>query len=156
MRSINSKKHWHTFVRPYFSRPRLHLQHKKVLQHPKKNKKSTMADPTPWPCSPNIVPHNVTQNFPFDGINIDTLPFVPEVSFGDWTAAAADTKAIVTMSGCDKDCLKACIVTVLAYIWGIQDMFPAQLDAVSWLLLPIHQNHLAVIQWTGAGKTHIL
>ena len=35
-------------------------------------------------------------------------------------------------------------------------MYPAQLEAVYCLLHPLHPNHLAVIQRTGAGKTHIL
>ena len=35
-------------------------------------------------------------------------------------------------------------------------MFPAQLNAVYRLLHPMRPNHLAVIQRTGAGKTHIL
>jgi superfamily II DNA helicase RecQ len=35
-------------------------------------------------------------------------------------------------------------------------MFPAQLDTVYRLLHPVHPDHLAVIQRTGAGKTHIL
>ena len=35
-------------------------------------------------------------------------------------------------------------------------MYSAQLDAVYRLLHPVHPNHLAVIQQTGAGKTHIL
>ena len=35
-------------------------------------------------------------------------------------------------------------------------MYPAQLDAVYRLLHPVRPSHLAVIQRTGAGKTHIL
>ena len=35
-------------------------------------------------------------------------------------------------------------------------MYPAQLDAVYRLLHPVRPNHLAVIQQTVAGKTHIL
>jgi len=35
-------------------------------------------------------------------------------------------------------------------------MYPAQLDAVYCLLHPVHPNHLAVFQRTGADKTHIL
>jgi len=35
-------------------------------------------------------------------------------------------------------------------------MYPAQLDTVYRLLHPVHPNHLAIIQRTGAGKTHIL
>ena len=35
-------------------------------------------------------------------------------------------------------------------------MYPAQLDAVYCFLHSVRPNHLAVIQQTGAGKTHIL
>jgi len=35
-------------------------------------------------------------------------------------------------------------------------MYPAQLDAVYRLLYPVRPNHLAVVQRTGASKTHIL
>jgi hypothetical protein len=35
-------------------------------------------------------------------------------------------------------------------------MFPAQIDAVFCLLHPVKPNHLAVVEQTGAGKTHIL
>jgi hypothetical protein len=35
-------------------------------------------------------------------------------------------------------------------------MYPTQLDAVYRRLHPVRPNHLAVIQQTGAGKTHIL
>jgi hypothetical protein len=35
-------------------------------------------------------------------------------------------------------------------------MFPNQLDAVFCLLHPMKPNHLAVIEQTGTGKTHIL
>jgi hypothetical protein len=117
-------------------------------------KKSTKANPTPLPCLPAILPHEVTQDSPFNVLDTDHLPFVPDTSFGDWMAA--NTVMIVTMSGCKENCLKECIVAALASIWVIQDMFLAQLDAVFQLLHPIHQNHLAVIQQTGAGKTHIL
>jgi hypothetical protein len=52
--------------------------------------------------------------------------------------------------------LKACIIAASASVWGVQDIFPAQLNAVYHLLHPTRLNHLAVIQQTGAGKTHIL
>ena len=60
------------------------------------------------------------------------------------------------MTGCDEDRLKSCIVAASALVWGVQDMYPAQLDAIYRLLHPVRPNHLAVIQRTGAGKTHIL
>jgi hypothetical protein len=52
--------------------------------------------------------------------------------------------------------LKACIVAALASIWGIRDMFLAQLNAVNQVLHAMHSNCLVVIQQMGAGKTHIL
>jgi hypothetical protein len=113
-----------------------------------------MANPNPPPCSPNIVPHEVTQDSPFVGSNIDPLPVLPELSFNDWMAN--ETAAAVAMSGCNKDRLKVCIVAASASNWGIWEMFLAQLDAVYSLLHPMHPNHLTVIQQTGAGKTHIL
>jgi hypothetical protein len=60
------------------------------------------------------------------------------------------------MSGCDNNHLRACIVAASASVWGIREMFLAQLNTVFCLLHPILPNHLAVIQQTGAGKTHIL
>ncbi len=41
-------------------------------------------------------------------------------------------------------------------VWGVREMFLAQLDAVYCLLHPMRPNHFAVIQQTGDGKTHIL
>jgi hypothetical protein len=60
------------------------------------------------------------------------------------------------MSGCEDDSLKACIVAALASIWSVRDILLPQLNAVYQMLHPMHPNHLAVIQQTGAGKTHIL
>jgi hypothetical protein len=60
------------------------------------------------------------------------------------------------MSGCDDDRLKSCIIAASASVWNVHEMYPAQLDAVYRLLHPLRPNHLAVIQQTGAGKTHIL
>ena len=60
------------------------------------------------------------------------------------------------MTGCDDDRLKSCIVAASASVWGVLEMYPAQLDAIYRLLHPVRPNHLAVIQRTGAGKTHIL
>jgi superfamily II DNA helicase RecQ len=61
-----------------------------------------------------------------------------------------------TAGGCDDNRLKACIVAALTSIWGVPDRFPAQLNAVFCLLHPMKPNHLAVVERTGAGKTHIL
>jgi hypothetical protein len=60
------------------------------------------------------------------------------------------------MSGCDDDWLKSCIIAASASVWGVHEMYPAQLDTVYPLLHPVRPNHLAVIQRTGDGKTHIL
>jgi hypothetical protein len=60
------------------------------------------------------------------------------------------------MFGCDEDRLKSCIIAASASVWSVHKMYPIQLDAVYHLLHPVHPNHLAVIQRTGAGKTHIL
>jgi len=68
----------------------------------------------------------------------------------------AGTKRFLAMAGCDDDRLKSCIITASASVWSVPEMHPAQLDAVYRLLHPVRPNHLAVIQQTGAGKTHIL
>ncbi len=60
------------------------------------------------------------------------------------------------MSGCDDEQLKSCIIATSASVWSVNEMYPAQLDVVYPLLHPLHPNHLAMIQRTGAGKTHIL
>jgi hypothetical protein len=112
-----------------------------------------MVDPNPPPCLPDIGPHEVTQDSPFDGSNINPLPILPDLSFHDWTAN--DTAAAIAMSRCDDDRLKACIVTFSVSVWGVWEMFLAQLDAVYCLLHPMNPNHLAVIQQTGTRKTHI-
>ena len=78
----------------------------------------------------------------------------PDKGFDDWSPA--DTARIVTMSGCDDDRLKSCIIAASALVWSVHEMYPAQLETVYRLLHPVHPNHLAMIQQTGAGKTHIL
>jgi hypothetical protein len=113
-----------------------------------------MAGLNPPPRSLDIIPHEVTQDSPFDGSNINPLPVLPDSSFDDWVAD--DTAAAVAMLGCDDNCLKACIVAASVYVWGVWEIFLAQLDTVYRLLHPMHPNHLAVIQQTGARKTHIL
>jgi hypothetical protein len=114
-----------------------------------------MTNPTPPPCSPDLVPHAIAQDSPLDRDNARLLSFIPEASVADCTAMAG-TGATVATSQCDDDCLKACIFAASASVWGVQDIFPAQLNAVYRLLHPTHPNHLAVIQRTGAVKTHIL
>jgi hypothetical protein len=104
-----------------------------------------MTDPTPPPRSPDLVPNTVTQDSPLGQDNIHLLSFVPEVSVADGTAVAG-TGAMVTTSQCDDNRLKACIVAASTSVWGVQDIFPAQLDAVYCLLHPTRPNHLAEIQ----------
>ena len=60
------------------------------------------------------------------------------------------------MSECGDEQLKSCIIAASASVWSVNKMYPGQLDAVYRLLHPLRPNHLAVIQQTGAGKTHIL
>jgi hypothetical protein len=88
-----------------------------------------MAELPSPPRLPYLVPHEVSQNSPFDVIDNHPLPFVPDASLADWTAAGAE--AIITMSGCNDHCLKACIVAGLASVWGFQNVFPAQLYALN-------------------------
>ena len=56
------------------------------------------------------------------------------------------------MTWCDNDQLKSCIVATSALVWGVECIFPAQLDAVYHLLHPVLPNHLAIIRRTDAGK----
>jgi superfamily II DNA helicase RecQ len=113
-----------------------------------------MTNSIPPPGSPNIVPPGVTNA----EINIAneplSSPVPPDVGFDDWTAA--DTEHIVAMSGCSDDRLRACIVAASSSVWGVQEMYPTQIDSVFRLLHPVRPNNLAAIQQTGAGKTHIL
>jgi len=113
-----------------------------------------MADSTPPSGSPYIIPPGVTNA----EINITdeppSYPDLPDKGFEDWTAA--DTAHIVAMSGCSDDRLRACIVTASSSVWGVQEMYPTQIDSVFRLLHPTRPNHLVVIQRTGAGKMRIL
>ena len=113
-----------------------------------------MADSIPPPGLPNIAPPGVTNA----KINIankpPSSPVPPDVGFDDWTAA--DTERIVAMSGCSDDQLRVCIVAVSSLVWGEQEMYTMQIDSVFCLLHPVRSNNLAVIQQTGASKTHIL
>ncbi len=113
-----------------------------------------MADPNPPPCLPDIVPHEVRQDYSFEGMVRNPIPFVPDPHFGDWSAE--DTEEIVALSGCNDLCLKLSIIAASVSIWGILAMYPAQIDAAFCLLHPTHPNHLAVIQRTGVGKMHIV
>jgi superfamily II DNA helicase RecQ len=114
-----------------------------------------MSDPTPLPPLTSLVPHHVSRDPPFDGDDNHPLPIVLDASIGNRTMAAMMAGAAAA-GGCDDDCLKACIVAASMSVWGVPDMYPAQLDAVFCLLHPMKPNHLAVIERMGAGKTHIL
>jgi hypothetical protein len=74
--------------------------------------------------------------------------------FGNWMDP--DMDKVVTLTRCDDGCLKACIIAMSTSVWGVPEMFPAQIDAIFCLLHPMKPNNLAVIEQTGAGKTHIL
>jgi hypothetical protein len=129
-------------------------QKKRDRRGTKNRKNTTMANSTPPPGSPYIVPPGVTNA----KTNIASKPpsstVPPDVGFDDWTAA--DTERIVAMSGCSDDRLRACIVAASSSVWGVREMYPTQIDAVYRLLHPLRTNYLAVIQRTGAGKTHIV
>ncbi len=113
-----------------------------------------MADSIPPPGLPNIVPPGV-MNAEINIANKPPLsPVPPDVGFDDWTVA--DTERIVAMSGCSDDQLRACIVAASSLDCGVQEMYTTQIDSVFCLLHPVRSNNLAVIQQTGAGKTHIL
>ena len=113
-----------------------------------------MADSTPPPGLPNIVPPGVTNA----KINIANKPLSspvpPDVGFDNWTAT--DTDHIVAMSGCSDDRLRACIVAASSSVWGVQEMYPTQIESVFRLLHPVCPNNLAVLQQIGADKTYIL
>ena len=113
-----------------------------------------MTEPPPPPRSPNCAPPKVTQDSPLQGYDDELLSHHPNDGFDDWSPT--DTALVVAMMGSHNDRLKSCIVTASAAGWGIEDMFPAQLDAIYCLLQPVLPDHLAVIQRTGPGKTHIL
>jgi hypothetical protein len=87
--------------------------------------------------------------------NVHHPSFVPEASVADGTAAVG-MEATVEISQCNGDHLKVCILAASTSVWGVQDIFPSQLDVMFCLLHPTLPNHLAVIQQTGAGKTYIL
>jgi hypothetical protein len=70
--------------------------------------------------------------------------------------AVMGTAATDKTPQCDDDQLKQCIIAASTSVWGVPEMFPAQLDTVYHLLHPTCPNHLAVIQRTGAVKIHIL
>ena len=113
-----------------------------------------MTELPPPPLLPDCPPHEVTQDSPFKGHDNNPISHPPDEGFDDWSPA--DTARIVAMFGCNNEQLKSCFIAALALVWGVNKMYPAQLDAVYRLLHPLHPNHLAVIQQTGAGKTHIL
>jgi len=110
-----------------------------------------MADQTPPPDSPNIVPPGVTNA----EINIanepPSSPMRTGAVFDDWTTS--DTARIVSMTGCCDDRLRACIIAASSSVWGVEyEMYPTQIDAVFRLLHPVRPNHLTLIQQTGVGK----
>ena len=107
----------------------------------------------PQPRSPDYAPHDVTQDTPLQGDDNNPLSDLLDGGFDDWSTT--DTARIVAMTWCDNNRLKSCIVAASASVWGVEDIFPAQLDAVYRLLHPVLPNHLAVIQQTGTGKMHI-
>jgi hypothetical protein len=94
-----------------------------------------MSDSMPSPPSTSLVPHHVSRDPPFDGDNNHPLPIILDASIGDRTMAAT-TAGAATAGGCDDDHLKVCIVATSTSVWGVPDMFPAQLDAVFCLLPP--------------------
>ena len=112
-----------------------------------------MTDSIPPPGSLDIVPPGVT-NAEINIVNEPpSSPVPPDFGFDDWTVA--DTERIVAMYGCSDDRLRACIVAASSSVRGVQEMYTMQIDSV-FLLHPVRSNNLAVIQQTGAGKTHIL
>jgi len=114
-----------------------------------------MTEPPPPLRSPDCAPHNkVTQINPLQGDEEDGLSHPPNEGMDNWSLA--DTERFVAMSGCDDDRLKSCILATSVLVWSVHEMYLAQLVAVYHLLHPVRPNHLAVIQRTGAGKTHIL
>ena len=68
----------------------------------------TEPPPPPPPRSPDYAPHEVTQDPPFEGHDNDPISHPPDEGFDDWSPA--DTARIVTMSMCDDDRLKSCII----------------------------------------------
>jgi hypothetical protein len=56
-----------------------------------------MTEPPPPPQSPDCAPHEVTQDNPLQGYEDDTLSYLPDEGFDDWSPA--DTERFVAMSG---------------------------------------------------------
>jgi hypothetical protein len=137
-----------------FSALGLISQPKNPCQPPKNTYNINMANFMPSPSLLSLAPHDVAWDGSFNRINSDPLPYVLDANFGDWTDA--DTDEVVALTRCDNGCLKACIIATLTSVWGVPEMFPAQIDAVFCLLHPMKPNHLAVIEQTSTGKTHIL
>ena len=119
------------------------LSSRKKFRDIKKYKNTTMTEPPPPPPrSPDYAPREVTQDFPFEGHDNNPISHPPDEGFDDWSPA--DTSRIVAMSGCDDERLKSCIIAASASIWGVNEMYPAQLDTVCHLIHPLRPNHLAV------------
>ena len=113
-----------------------------------------MTKPPPPPRSPNCAPREVTQDNPLQGYEDDAFSHPLDEGLDD--LSPADTERFVAMAGCNGDRLKSCIITASVSVWSVPEMYPTQLDSVYRLLHPVRPNRLAVIQRTGAGKTHIL
>jgi hypothetical protein len=70
-----------------------------LSQKKERNQKqnTTMTEPPPPPQSPDCAPHEVTQDNPLQGYEDDTLSYLPDEGFDDWSPA--DTERFVAMSG---------------------------------------------------------
>jgi len=151
---ISSRTHC-SFLGPtlFFPPPR-HLLHKKKHWTSEKTQNLHHDQAAPPTALTRLrPPHEVTQDIPLQGDDNDPLSHLPDGGFDNWSTT--DTARIVAMTWCDNNRLKSCIVAASASVWGVEDIFPAQLDAVYRLLHPVLPNHLAVIQQTGTGKMHI-
>jgi hypothetical protein len=112
-----------------------------------------MADSTPLPSLLSLIPHDVSRDPPFDGNNNHPIPIVPDASIGDWTDA--DMDKVVALTRWDDGHLMACIIAASSSVWGVLEMFPAQLDAAICLLHPMKPNHLAMKEQNGRWEdTH--
>ena len=116
-----------------------------------------MSEPPPHLNRPIVPPMQSPRTYPSTGV-LSTLYPMPVRRPASVATVPADMGTAVTdkTPQCSDDRLKRCIIAASTSVWGIPEMFPAQLDTVYCLLHPARPNHLAVIQRTRAGKTHIL
>ncbi len=112
-----------------------------------------MTNPMPPPACLILPPAPSSRTPPWMGTT-STLSPSSQTSVTDGTAVG--TEATVAISECHHNHLKACIIAMSTSVWGIQDIFPPQLNAVYPLLHPQRPNHLVAIHQNGAGKTHNL